>query len=103
MEAILPYIKDCYSMGPDLNVDMQELDSVGKKLGIPSVKMAIATAMGWDIKYFPITGPQEIGITNKYVMISILTSTPIVILIKNKDARKSFMQYFEAIWKISER
>jgi glutamate dehydrogenase (NAD(P)+) len=52
MEAILPYIKDCYSMGPDLNVDMRELDTVGEKLGIPSVKMAIATAMGWDIKYF---------------------------------------------------
>jgi glutamate dehydrogenase (NAD(P)+) len=52
MEAILPYIKDCYSMGPDLNVDMRELDGVGVKLGIPSVKMAIAIAMGWDIKYF---------------------------------------------------
>jgi glutamate dehydrogenase (NAD(P)+) len=52
MEAILPYIKDCYSMGPDLNVDMRELDSTGEKLGIPSVKMAIAAAMGWDIKYF---------------------------------------------------
>lgn len=52
MEAILPYIKDCYSMGPDLNVDIRELDSIGEKLGIPSVKMAIATAMGWDIKYF---------------------------------------------------
>jgi glutamate dehydrogenase (NAD(P)+) len=52
MEAILPYIKDSYSMGPDLNVDMRELDRIGEKLGIPSVKMAIATAMGWDIKYF---------------------------------------------------
>ena len=52
MEAILPYIKDCYSMGPDLNVDMRELDSIGEKLGIPSVKMAIAAAMEWDIKYF---------------------------------------------------
>jgi len=52
MKAILPYIKDCYSMGPDLNVDMRELDSIGGKLAIPSVKMAIAITMGWDIKYF---------------------------------------------------
>lgn len=52
MAALLPYIKDCYSMGPDLNVDMQELDNIGKKLGIPSVKMAVASAMGWNIDYF---------------------------------------------------
>ena len=52
MEAILPYIKDCYSMGPDLNVDMGELDRIGAKLGIASVKMSIATAMGWDTAYF---------------------------------------------------
>lgn len=52
MKAILPYIKDCYSMGPDLNVDMRELDRIGAELGIPSVKMAIAAAMGWDIQYF---------------------------------------------------
>jgi glutamate dehydrogenase (NAD(P)+) len=52
MEAILPYIKDCYSVGPDLNVDMRELDSIGEKLGITSVKIAIATAMGWDTAYF---------------------------------------------------
>ena len=52
MAAILPYIKDSYSMGPDLNVDMRELDRIGAKLGIASVKMSIATAMGWDPAYF---------------------------------------------------
>jgi len=52
MKAILPFVKDCYSMGPDLNVDMGELDSIGANLGISSVKMAVAAAMGWELAYF---------------------------------------------------
>lgn len=52
MRAILPYIRSCYSMGPDLNVAMAELDAIGKSLGLDSVKMAVAGAQGWDLPYF---------------------------------------------------
>jgi glutamate dehydrogenase (NAD(P)+) len=52
MRAILPFIRSRYSMGPDLNVDMAELDAIGRTLGLPSVKIAVAGAQGWDLSYF---------------------------------------------------
>lgn len=52
MKAIAPYIKTNYSMGPDLHVDMTELEEAARPHGIPSVKMAIAAAQGWDLDYF---------------------------------------------------
>ena len=52
MAAIKPYIEDRYSMGPDLNTSMDELESIAHGLGIPSVKMAIAKAQGMDITTF---------------------------------------------------
>lgn len=52
MAAILPYIRSCYSMGPDLNVEMAELDAIGRQLGLDSVKMAVAAAQGWDPAYY---------------------------------------------------
>lgn len=52
MAAIAPYVRNRYSMGPDMNVDMAELDSIGKTLGLSSVKMAIAGAQGLDISSF---------------------------------------------------
>jgi len=50
--AIQPYISSRYSMGPDLNVDMAELERAARPLGIPSVKMAVAKAQGWELPYF---------------------------------------------------
>lgn len=50
--AIQPYITSRYSMGPDLNVDMGELERAALPLGIPSVKMAVAKAQGWELPYF---------------------------------------------------
>jgi len=50
--AISPYIKERYSMGPDLNVGMDELQKAANGCGIDSVKMAVARAMGWDLAYF---------------------------------------------------
>lgn len=50
--AIQPYITSRYSMGPDLNVDMAELEKAALPLGIPSVKMAVAKAQNWDFPYF---------------------------------------------------
>jgi len=52
LEALLPYIRDNYSLGPDLNVDMGELERIGTQLGLASVKISIAAAMGWDTAYF---------------------------------------------------
>jgi glutamate dehydrogenase (NAD(P)+) len=52
VRAIRPYVLDRYSLGPDLNVKLNELDEIGSRLGIPSVKMAIARAQGFDLPYF---------------------------------------------------
>lgn len=48
MAAIKPYITSCYSMGPDLNTTMEELESIARKLEIPSVKIAIAQVQHMD-------------------------------------------------------
>ncbi|MFP7755182.1 Glu/Leu/Phe/Val dehydrogenase dimerization domain-containing protein [Thermodesulfobacteriota bacterium B35] len=50
--AMEPFIRQRYSMGPDLNTTMQELDSVAGRLGIPSIKIAIAHAQGLDREQF---------------------------------------------------
>lgn len=52
MAAIKPYITSRYSMGPDLNVDMLELERSAHSIGIASVKMAVAQAQGWDLQYY---------------------------------------------------
>ena len=50
--AIRPYVESRYSMGPDLNVDMSELESIAKELGLASVKMAVARAQGLELSSF---------------------------------------------------
>jgi glutamate dehydrogenase (NAD(P)+) len=52
MAAISPYIINRYSMGPDLNVDMAELESIARDLGLHSVKMAVAKAQGLELSRF---------------------------------------------------
>nr|MBF0221783.1 Glu/Leu/Phe/Val dehydrogenase [Desulfobulbaceae bacterium] len=52
MAAIKPYITTSYSMGPDLNTDMEELEAIAHELDIPSVKIAIAKTQGMDIASF---------------------------------------------------
>ena len=52
LKAIKPYIENIYSMGPDLNIDMGELETAAAIHSIPSVKMAIASAQGWELNYF---------------------------------------------------
>ena len=42
IRAIRPYMEECYSMGPDLNTTMPELDAVCQRLGISSIKNAVA-------------------------------------------------------------
>jgi len=44
IRAIKPFIKDRYSMGPDMNTTMPELDAVCSRLGITSIKTAVARA-----------------------------------------------------------
>lgn len=52
LAAIKPYVEKSYSMGPDLNMEMDELEKIARKVGIPSVKMAVAYAQGWDLDYY---------------------------------------------------
>lgn len=52
MHAIQSHIESSYSMGPDLNTDMEELEAIAHTLGIPSVKMAIAKAQGMSLPSF---------------------------------------------------
>jgi len=52
VRAIRPHVLERYSLGPDLNVKLNELDEIGRRLGIPSVKMAIAKAQGFDLPHF---------------------------------------------------
>lgn len=52
LQAISPYLKSIYSMGPDLNIGMDELTTAAARHAIPSVKMAIAAAQGWELDYF---------------------------------------------------
>jgi glutamate dehydrogenase (NAD(P)+) len=48
IRAISPYMQNRYSMGPDLNTTMPELDAVCKRLGMFSIKTAVASNQGLD-------------------------------------------------------
>ncbi len=52
LQAIRPYVESAYSLGPDLNMEMEELEGIGRQTGIPSIKMAVAQAQGWELDYF---------------------------------------------------
>ncbi len=44
--AIVPYMLDRYSVGPDLNTTMPELNGIAARFGLPSIKIAVARAQG---------------------------------------------------------
>ncbi len=52
MRAIKPYILERYSMGPDMNTRLDELDDIAAQLEIPCVKVAIAAAQGLGMPAF---------------------------------------------------
>jgi len=52
IRAIRPYVMERYSLGPDLNTTMCELEEIAERLSIPAVKMAIAKAQGYDLPSF---------------------------------------------------
>jgi glutamate dehydrogenase/leucine dehydrogenase len=52
IRAIRPYVLERYSLGPDLNTTMCELEDIAERLSIPAVKMAIARAQGYDLPSF---------------------------------------------------
>ena len=54
LQAIRHHIESSYSMGPDLNIEMDELEKIAQHSGIPSVKMAIAKAQGWEFDYYMV-------------------------------------------------
>jgi len=45
--AIVPYMVDRYSVGPDLNTTMPELNAIAERFGLPSIKIAVARAQGF--------------------------------------------------------
>ena len=56
----------------------------------------------WNYRYYPTIGPVEIGITNNYIMLSLLEKEPVITVIRNKKIRDSFLNYFETIWKLAK-
>ncbi|MBI5787556.1 MAG: Glu/Leu/Phe/Val dehydrogenase [Candidatus Schekmanbacteria bacterium] len=52
MIAIRPYMHERYSMGPDLNTKLPEIDAILNEIGIPSAKMAVALAQGMTLEHF---------------------------------------------------
>lgn len=50
--ALRPYILTRYSMGPDMNTTLPEINTIASELDIPSVKMAIAKAQGLGLEDF---------------------------------------------------
>ncbi|MEW6427541.1 MAG: Glu/Leu/Phe/Val dehydrogenase dimerization domain-containing protein [Thermodesulfobacteriota bacterium] len=52
LSHIRPYVETCYSLGPDLNVDMATLENCVSAVGLPSPKIAVARAQGWSTEYF---------------------------------------------------
>jgi hypothetical protein len=57
----------------------------------------------WILKYYPTTGPFQIGITNNYTLLILLEKNPITILINNKKIRDSFNHYFQMIWQQAKK
>ena len=52
IRAIKPYILSRYSMGPDMNTTMPELDDICRHHGIASAKIAVAKAQELDLDDF---------------------------------------------------
>ncbi len=52
IRAIKPFLLERYSMGPDLNTTMPELDAVCARIGIPSIKAVIAKCQGFTPEAF---------------------------------------------------
>jgi glutamate dehydrogenase (NAD(P)+) len=44
--AIRPIILDCFSVGPDMNTNLRELENIARSVAIPSLKIAVADKKG---------------------------------------------------------
>ncbi|HLC54130.1 MAG TPA: helix-turn-helix domain-containing protein [Candidatus Nanoarchaeia archaeon] len=56
----------------------------------------------WTLRYSPVPGPFQIGITNNYALLILLEKNPIAILINNKRIRDSFLHYFHTLWELAK-
>ncbi|MEJ2632836.1 MAG: Glu/Leu/Phe/Val dehydrogenase dimerization domain-containing protein [Acidihalobacter sp.] len=52
MKAIKPYLMTSYSMGADLNTQMDTLERLAHEIGVPSIKMAIANAQNLSLEEY---------------------------------------------------
>ncbi len=50
--AIVPYMLERYSVGPDMNTTMAELNAIAARFGLPSIKIAVARAQGFSDREF---------------------------------------------------
>ncbi len=61
LQAIKPYILERYSIGPDMNTTQTELDALCARLGISSMKHAVAQAQGFP----PETFAERVGLLSE--------------------------------------
>ena len=57
----------------------------------------------YHIKFLQQTTPAEIMLYKDKTNIIILTETPLVIRITNKEVMESFKQYFDIMWKVAKK
>jgi glutamate dehydrogenase (NAD(P)+) len=48
LAALKPYIEASYSVGPDMNTTLPELEALARDVGIPSLKIAVARNLGME-------------------------------------------------------
>lgn len=57
----------------------------------------------WTIQYSDFPAPFQIGISNNYVIMTLLEKNPISILINNRKIRDSFLHYFNTMWELARK
>ena len=59
--------------------------------------------INYNMKFLSITTPVEISVIQNITAIVRHAETPLVFLIRDKETAKSFLQYFEELWKQGKR
>lgn len=89
MLAIRPLILECYSLGPDVNTRMSELDALADELSIPALKIAVGRNRGIpDAKFLEryrlLSSPVH-GNTVNELRPGVAVATAVEVLLKTLD------------------
>lgn len=57
----------------------------------------------FEVRYLSNSTPTEVNIWKDHTMVVLLRKEPYVILIKDKETSKSFLEYFNSLWKIAKK